>query len=337
MHKRLLEVLACPQCQDGRDLLLQVTREEGDNVLAGGLTCRQCRREYPIADAVPNFLIGKHVKQVQDAFSTQWELRAKGRFEPQGVVFLAPHEHMVKNTEQALGRGVLKDPANRWILEVGCGSGDKVSLLARRNPDRQVVGMDFSTSVVRSSSQFRDVANLDFVRGDVNHPPFKQKSCKGIIAIGVLHCTENTAKAFSAMTKVVAPGGRFNIWIYPHASEGGAPWKAYYWTRDWVYLRMGHLLPAWFRYWSLRVLFLPVLLISPSKRPGTWGSELSRMDYYRGMVFSMFDNISPKYQYRHKQEEIVGWYHRNGFPHVDTPAIASPEIGLFTGEKGLSA
>jgi hypothetical protein len=44
---RLLEILACPACDDRPPL-----REEGDQIL-----CDQCTRRYPVRDGIPEVLV----------------------------------------------------------------------------------------------------------------------------------------------------------------------------------------------------------------------------------------------------------------------------------------
>lgn len=54
MRRELMEILACPLCK--AELRLDVTREEGGEVLDGSLTCTACGEVYPIADGIPNLL-----------------------------------------------------------------------------------------------------------------------------------------------------------------------------------------------------------------------------------------------------------------------------------------
>ncbi|MQC16953.1 MAG: Trm112 family protein [Chloroflexi bacterium] len=49
-----MDILACPLCK--AELRLDVTVEEGGEVLAGTLTCTKCAEVYPIADGIPNLL-----------------------------------------------------------------------------------------------------------------------------------------------------------------------------------------------------------------------------------------------------------------------------------------
>ena len=54
MKKELMDKLACPRCKG--ELVLEVTLEEGDEVISGRLGCAACNLIYPIGDGIPNLL-----------------------------------------------------------------------------------------------------------------------------------------------------------------------------------------------------------------------------------------------------------------------------------------
>ena len=54
MKRELMDILACPMCKG--DLSLNVTREDGDEIMEGSLTCASCDEVYPIEDSIPNLL-----------------------------------------------------------------------------------------------------------------------------------------------------------------------------------------------------------------------------------------------------------------------------------------
>ena len=54
MKRELMDILACPSCKG--DLTLTVTKEEGEEVVVGGLHCKFCEVTYPIEDTIPNLL-----------------------------------------------------------------------------------------------------------------------------------------------------------------------------------------------------------------------------------------------------------------------------------------
>ena len=54
MRKDMMEILACPVCKG--PLTLNITKEEGDEVVTGSLHCAHCNETYPIEDTIPNLL-----------------------------------------------------------------------------------------------------------------------------------------------------------------------------------------------------------------------------------------------------------------------------------------
>ena len=54
MKRELMKILACPRCKG--ELALEVTLEEGDEIISGRLGCIACKLSYPIEDAIPNLL-----------------------------------------------------------------------------------------------------------------------------------------------------------------------------------------------------------------------------------------------------------------------------------------
>jgi beta-lactamase superfamily II metal-dependent hydrolase len=41
-------------------------------------------------------------------------------------------------------------------------------------------------------------------------------------------------------------------------------------------------------------------------------------DYYRSAVFSLYDDIAPENQFRHKIDEVLDWYRELGFKDLGT-------------------
>jgi uncharacterized protein YbaR (Trm112 family) len=54
MKRELMDILACPMCKG--DLSLNVTREDGYEIMEGSLTCASCDEVYPIENSIPNLL-----------------------------------------------------------------------------------------------------------------------------------------------------------------------------------------------------------------------------------------------------------------------------------------
>ena len=54
MKLELLDLLICPACK--AKLVLTATKQDGDEVIEGTLTCESNDHTYPIEDTIPNLL-----------------------------------------------------------------------------------------------------------------------------------------------------------------------------------------------------------------------------------------------------------------------------------------
>ena len=54
MRIELLDILVCPMCRG--DLHLEITEQEGEEIVSGSLRCKECQELYPIEDTIPNML-----------------------------------------------------------------------------------------------------------------------------------------------------------------------------------------------------------------------------------------------------------------------------------------
>ena len=54
-----MSILVCPVCRG--KLKLDITEENGENVISGFLYCPHCDTNYPIVDTIPNLLPPKEI------------------------------------------------------------------------------------------------------------------------------------------------------------------------------------------------------------------------------------------------------------------------------------
>jgi uncharacterized protein YbaR (Trm112 family) len=54
MKRQMMDIICCPVCKG--DLDLKVDKEDKVEILAGFLTCKKCKFDYPIEDGIPNLL-----------------------------------------------------------------------------------------------------------------------------------------------------------------------------------------------------------------------------------------------------------------------------------------
>lgn len=54
LKKNLMDILACPVCKG--DLVLNIEKEDANEVISGTLYCSVCNEYYPIEEGIPNML-----------------------------------------------------------------------------------------------------------------------------------------------------------------------------------------------------------------------------------------------------------------------------------------
>ena len=146
------------------------------------------------------------------------------------------------------------------------------------------------------------------------------------MSIGVLHHTPDTRRGFRAISRLVRPGGDFMTWLYPLPEEDSF-WAGLYRQRDRHFLGLGHRLPHWLAgvlcqlYVAALFPFVLQFLMTQYRinrdRFPIYPDRATLLELYRSAVFLSFDNIMPRYQFRHGREEVRSWYTATGFGEVN--------------------
>jgi len=114
---------------------------------------------------------------------------------------------VTERVEQRLLLDLMGDPANRRILDAGCGDGTFALALSDRRAS--VVGLDISSTMLvaaRRRAQERS-AHLELVRGDLSRLPFRDGTFDVVVSVTVLCFVPDAARAFAEMARVLRPGG----------------------------------------------------------------------------------------------------------------------------------
>jgi SAM-dependent methyltransferase len=300
MQTGILDILLCPRCKAG-DLQLRLEDSSISNgrVETGVLYCDGCNSCYDVRNGVPDLLISAHSRSVQNAFSQQWKLRHEGIIAEDGDALYSDSA-----SARAMQIWSTLFPSGKScgiVLDAGCGTGDLTAELANSHPQVQFVGMDFSETIYENANKHAKTTNIDWICGDVSNPPFRGMAFDGVYSSGVLHHTSNSRQAFGAVSNLVKSEGRLFVWLYPLAHESQNPryWSFYYRVRDWLFLGMGYHLPSRLLVFLLRVFLFPTLLRGRA--------------FYNSLTFVLFDDVAPKYQYRHSKREVATWYREENF------------------------
>ncbi|MEP6574541.1 MAG: methyltransferase domain-containing protein [Gemmatimonadota bacterium] len=103
-------------------------------------------------------------------------------------------------------------PGHR-VLDIGCGTGDFLRLLARMVAPGAAVGVDLSETMVAEARHRTgaDLANLSFQSGDVHALSFENGSFDRVLATQVLLHVTDPGRALAELSRVLAPDGRMMI------------------------------------------------------------------------------------------------------------------------------
>lgn len=212
-----------------------------------------------------------------------------------------------------------KDVNGHLVLDAGCGMGRYARICAEDGA--RVVGLDLSWAV-RAAKELADPRlGLDFVRGDLLRPPLRESSFDDIYSLGVLDHTPDPRRAFLLLARLLKPGGRIVVWVYPRERplvEAMMRMQRAVSTRLPVGLlvrlsRFAAPIGGWKRRLMLsrsRVVAragvaLHVLTIGVSMHPDPEVRVCDTLDWY-----------APRYMSWHTKEEVTEWFHAAGLVEI---------------------
>ncbi len=113
------------------------------------------------------------------------------------------------------------------VLDVGCGTGWLVALLAEQVPEGRVVGMDVSDEMVRRARQRNDeIENAMFVVGEAGEIPWDAQFFSQVLSVESAYYWPNPARGVREAFRVLIEGG--SAWVLinyyrenPHAHQWG--------------------------------------------------------------------------------------------------------------------
>jgi ubiquinone/menaquinone biosynthesis C-methylase UbiE/uncharacterized protein YbaR (Trm112 family) len=321
MRRCLVAKLACPECR-GDIEVAEVGEETPIRILRGTLQCTACSKRYPIEKGVPRLVkVAEDVAEVCRRFSVQWFSRWNGKFEGERCYGFDDDIYIGWVKEQLECRRVPE--AGEWLLDAGCGSGEKTQVLASRCPHQNVVGLDLGVeSLEKAVATFGDMPNVDYVQGNILEPPFKERQFDAGMSLGVLHHTNNTRAAFAWFRRLLKDETTCVIWIYPTYWEG-PEWRMPYFARDFITFGQGYRMPTGL----LRFLAHAIVIgLYPIVQFFFWKSyrrigrdlpffrigDMTLKERFAAQVFYCFDTLLPRYQWRHKIKEVESWFVEEG-------------------------
>ena len=220
------------------------------------------------------------------------------------------------------------DLAGSLVLDAGCGMGRYLRIAAeagaqgrRARPEPGRRGRARLTA---------DLPGVAVVRGDLLRPPFAPGSFDHIYALGVLDHTPDPRAAFLELARLLKPGGRIAIWVYPRERP----------ALEWIiraHRAVSTRLPLGVLMAASRGM-APVgglkrrLMASTNPLVARAGVLLNLMTIGVSMhpdpevrVCDTLDWYAPRYLSRHTRDEVLDWFDR-GRPRRRGRPVARPGL-----------
>ncbi len=301
MHKRLLDVSACPQCGGNLKLTETETNNAGE-VISGALECSEAAHSFPIQDAIPRFVPRDNYAA---SFGYQWNrFRSEQIDSVNGTNLSAARFY----SETGWTKEWLK---GRRILDAGCGAGRFLDVAA--DSEAEVFALDISSAIDAARANLSDHKNVHFVQASIYQPPFKSGAFDGCYCIGVVQHTPDPQEAMRTLPRLLRAGGRIAITAYER--------------KTWTMLYGKYLLRPLTRRMDKQKLLSRIKSIMPVLFPVTNvlfrmpfagrffmfaipianyvdQSTLTKQQRYDWAVLDTFDMLSPQYDQPRTQQEV---------------------------------
>jgi ubiquinone/menaquinone biosynthesis C-methylase UbiE len=250
---------------------------------------------FPVRDGVPRFV---HDGSYAEAFGYEWNRHRRTQVD---------NVAMSRSTLEEKTGLTPVELAGRLVLDVGVGAGRFAVVAAEAGAT--VVGVDL-TSAAEVAAE--NLARRGLIaQADLFHLPFPDETFDVVYSIGVLHHTPDTRAAVEVIARYVKPGGTLAVWLYH-------PFRRYV-ISDTLRLVTTRLpAPALHRIIRLATR-LPIGRFVP----------MSEEVDHEARVLGTFDWYAPHYQWKHRPEEVVGWFRELGFEDIRV-------LPFVTGVRGRS-
>jgi ubiquinone/menaquinone biosynthesis C-methylase UbiE/uncharacterized protein YbaR (Trm112 family) len=221
MRSNMIEVLACPICQNA-PLEMEVFSHQNEEIIAAQLRCSNCGSNYAVKDAIPVILPNltdqrnSHTGDQEgkgQVSQTSYEQHKEVR-EANIVYYDAVAEVYEDEVEQSVHQNylnqtrldrIVRDLAEKtqkeFFLDLGCGTGNVLKFGKRYF--KKAIGIDISFNMLKAARK----NDLEVVQGDILFPPFKSSLFDVVSVFSVLHHLYNYTQAFNQIGRVLKPGG----------------------------------------------------------------------------------------------------------------------------------
>lgn len=94
------------------------------------------------------------------------------------------------------------------LVDIGCATGEFLAYARTLNSDLDLVGVEYSPSMVDHGNQRLNSLGIELVCGDANQLPLDTGSCDIVTTIGVTSIFDDFRPSYEEMIRVTRSGGR---------------------------------------------------------------------------------------------------------------------------------
>jgi ubiquinone/menaquinone biosynthesis C-methylase UbiE len=261
--------------------------------------------------------------KIRNSFSREWNLFDYDADKTWG--WTLDDRKRIFLEDVGLGADQLK---GKLLLDAGCGNGTLTAAISTFGLN--AVGIDLNDGLGKANlnkSKYTNgnAVNVQYVQGNLFHPPFKERSFDLIYSSGVIHHTPESKATFQKLVPLVKEGGRVYVWVY---SRRTAMVRAFF--------DAGRELK---RVLSPEGLLTFCRVFAPFYKFGTeladaFGIAEFRKRSLREITLDLFDAFAPQYNHRHTENEVQGWFRENGFKNITVSGKQKHGFGVY-GDKPL--
>lgn len=199
------------------------------------------------------------------------------------------------------------------VLEVGIGIGGIANHVCK-SQQCELFGMDLGFAVDAARHYFGKNPFFHIVQASVFAPPFREETFDFVYSQGVIHHTYSTKTAFDSLANLPKAGGRLYVWVYSHYDERRTFLRRTVMLVERMIRPLCWRMPNWLQTLSLMPI-VPFYIIHQN----LYSSRLNKQIKYgfREALHAARDRFTPRFVWRHSDEEIAEWFKDAKFGRVD--------------------
>lgn len=194
-----------------------------------------------------------------------------------GLLQFTPYTRLVS---AVIERAVATKPDARFILELGCGTGNVLAALKAQYPQAHLVGVDSSgVMLTRASRKVLDATlhNQDAVTFLETHKDDRQYDL--IVLQNVLYAIDDRNKLWTGLERVLSPGG---VIVITNSDRSGS------WTIVKEHMRYG----SWLAFFDIRLVLVGIIDTYISQLSKTGSFDFVSENQLRSETAGLFEMSS---------------------------------------------